>query len=98
MNINFEKLRKWAKEKGNKITSSPLFQSFIIKGIALLIIWTLGLIPFWFSLLLWWLLEPQTFWQILITTVVLLITFGSVQGFLLFLLFFFTIFVFTEPV
>lgn len=50
-------LRIFMKEHKN------LFDSAIIKGVSLIIIWLCALIPVWLYLLARWLIAPADFWQ-----------------------------------
>ena len=56
-----------------------LFDSVIIKGISLVMIWVCALIPVWIYLLVRWLIEPMDFWQEFAIFCVMAVTIGWIQ-------------------
>jgi hypothetical protein len=73
-----------------------LFDSTIIKGISLMIVWICALMPVWFYLVVRWLIEPADFWQEFAIFCVMTICIGWIQVGLVFIGFVFSMIIITE--
>lgn len=71
------KIANWLKNFCNK--------SWVVKTIAIIIIWAVVSIPFDIYLLVRWGIDPSTFWEEIALMLVAMIAIGWVQGILLFL-------------
>lgn len=68
-----------AMKKLNKITSSNVYISFVVKTVLMIILWACALVPTWLYLLVRWSIGPATFWQDFAIFVVAAVVAGWLQ-------------------
>ena len=66
-------------EKIKGFLKRPAFQNFIFKGVVIVVVWIIALVPTWFFIFVWWLASPEGFWQVLALTAVGLFFCGAFQ-------------------
>lgn len=62
-----------------RFCNSNAVLSVVAKTIACVVIWTIGLIPFWLYLIIRWIAGPAGFWQELAIIVICMIVVGWIQ-------------------